>query len=92
MGEVDPVDFLLISWIRTAEPLVYDLVYRERANILGGGNRTSVAHALGKIEPKERQEHWQKSLAQARVEPNDLAGVAAVLGTLFPVSCRVGRC
>jgi predicted KAP-like P-loop ATPase len=85
MGEVDPVDFLLISWIRTAEPLVYDLVYRERANILGGGNRTSVAHALGKIEPKERQEHWQKSLAQARVEPNDLAGVAAVLSTLFPV-------
>jgi predicted KAP-like P-loop ATPase len=84
VNEVDPVDFLLLTWIRTAEPLVYDFIYRERKDLLGVGIRHSVAFALNKIDPVERQKHWQSSLNAARVDQQDIAGVAGVLGSMFP--------
>lgn len=83
-SEVDVVDFLLITWLRTAEPLVYELIVAEKADLLGAISAWTVKSILNKEDPKERKELWRLHLARARVSATNLEGVAEVLGQLFP--------
>lgn len=83
-SEVDVVDFLLITWLRTAEPLVYELVVAEKADLLGTISAWSVKSILRKEDPEERKELWKSRLAKARVSAKNLEGTAEVLGQLFP--------
>ena len=80
--EVDLVDYLLLTWIRTAEPLVYDLLITERDALLGTDQ--SVDKLLGKVEPKHEHDFWDLKLRAARVSDADVAGVAKIIGSLFP--------
>ncbi|MFX1821947.1 P-loop NTPase fold protein [Pseudarthrobacter sp. CC4] len=68
-NEVDIVDFLLITWIRTAEPLVYELVAARGADLLG--KEWSARSVLGKEDPKARKEVWLSRLRgpSSRREP-----------------------
>lgn len=83
VGEVDSADFLILSWLRAAEPLVYRAIIDHRENLVserGGqsassGNDTS--HTLGAT-------YWQGLLKDAHVDPRRTQGVASVLGQLFP--------
>jgi predicted KAP-like P-loop ATPase len=83
-GEVDPVDFLLITWLRTAEPLVYEMAATQKATLLGTSSAWTVKSILNKEDPKERKELWKQHLTRARVADVNLEGVAEVLGQLFP--------
>ncbi|MFC4394667.1 KAP family P-loop NTPase fold protein [Arthrobacter sedimenti] len=82
--EVDWVDFLLVSWLRTAEPLVYDLMIRERDELLGTSDAVMNAHGLFGIREKTGKDHWSAKLTASRVSENHVDGVAYVLGLLFP--------
>lgn len=82
--EVDVVDFLLITWLRTAEPLVYELAVAEKAALLGTSSAWTVKSILHTEDPKARKEVWKQHLARARVASVNLQGVAEVLGQLFP--------
>lgn len=81
--EVDAVDFLLVSWLRTAEPLVYELLVRRRDDLLG----TASAYLNRPVQNDELRQvkaDWAGSLALAKVEPRHIEGVARILGLLFP--------
>ncbi|MFF2347637.1 P-loop NTPase fold protein [Pseudarthrobacter sp. NPDC058119] len=82
--EVDVVDFLLVTWLRTAEPLVYELLVTRRAELLGTNSAWSVQSILGKEDPKEKKKVWHDRLEEARVTEANLSGVADVLSQLFP--------
>jgi predicted KAP-like P-loop ATPase len=83
-GEVDPVDFLLITWLRTSEPLVYEMVVTQKAALLGTTAAWTVKSILNKEDPKARKELWNQHLTRARVADVNVEGVAEVLGQLFP--------
>lgn len=82
-NEVDFVDFLLVSWLRTAEPAVYRMIQQESRQIFGSIlnpwdiQRNPVGAAL-------RQDYWLGALERAGVTEQDRGGVATVLGDLFP--------
>lgn len=82
-GEVDFVDFFLVTWLRTQEPGVYALLQRERDALLGG---VSTSWALNESREKAEQKkaRWDERLRQAGVDPADHEGVAWVLSSLFP--------
>lgn len=81
--EVDPVDFLLLTWLRTAEPLLYTRLPAEKVDLVGASDLFD-AFRHGEMKPSERREHWVGVFEQARVAERHRDGVAEVLGTLFP--------
>jgi predicted KAP-like P-loop ATPase len=82
-AEVDPVDFLLLTWIRTAEPLLYTRLPAEKVDLTGAGDLFD-AFRQGRQKPSERRATWVNLFATAKVAPEHLDGVADVLGALFP--------
>lgn len=80
-GEVDLVDFLIVTFLRTSEPGVYRLLGRHRAELTG----TSIDPALRHdARPGERAERWKERLRQAGVTDDNLNGVLGLLCLLFP--------
>ncbi|WP_235002772.1 KAP family P-loop NTPase fold protein [Actinacidiphila paucisporea] len=80
-GEVDLVDFLIVTFLRTSEPGVYRMLGRHRDELTG----TSIDPALRHdARPGERAERWKERLRQAGVTPDNLDGVIGLLGLLFP--------
>lgn len=83
-GEVDFVDFLIVSWLRASEPLVYRALIENRRRLLGEMDWTS----LGSIDRKRNAEadhaFWGAFFESARVQSGSVAGVADLLGLLFP--------
>ncbi|MFG6475085.1 P-loop NTPase fold protein [Microbacterium sp. P06] len=82
--EIDAVDFLVVTWLRTAEPLVYDMIARERSALLGEIKNIETADLFGKPDKDELRRFWAGRLERARVAPVHMEGVADLLGLLFP--------
>ncbi|MGV9903382.1 hypothetical protein ACWDU8_13025 [Streptomyces sp. NPDC003388] len=80
-GEVDIVDFLVVTFLRTSEPGVYRMLGRHRAELTG----TSIDPALHRdSRPGERAERWKQRLRQTGVAPDNIDGMLGLLGLLFP--------
>ncbi|MCM3780658.1 KAP family P-loop NTPase fold protein [Microbacterium hydrocarbonoxydans] len=84
LQEVDLVDFLLISWIRSAEPLLYRAIIDNRGRLLGDFSTISSEWGTGKRDTAAEHAFWEGILADARVAPEHRAGVAQLVGQLFP--------
>lgn len=82
--EVDFVDFLLISWVRTIEPEVYRMIQRESTYILGGSLSLTWGLRKDPSAARERQNFWRKRLSAANVSEDAIEPVVTVLGELFP--------
>ncbi|MFJ2194083.1 P-loop NTPase fold protein [Kitasatospora sp. NPDC087861] len=80
-GEVDLVDFLLVTFLRTSEPGVYRLLSRHRAELTGSG--TSL-FAQERRQRDELADLWRTRLKEAGVDPGHLDGVLGLLASLFP--------
>lgn len=82
--EIDAVDFLVLTWFRTAEPLVYDMIERERSALLGEIKNIETADLFGKPDKDRLREFWALRLEGARVSRLHMEGVADLIGLLFP--------
>ncbi|MFD8597551.1 P-loop NTPase fold protein [Kitasatospora sp. NPDC059646] len=80
-GEVDLVDFLLVTFLRTSEPGVYRLLRRHRNELTGSG---TALFAQQRRERGELAELWRTRLKDAGVDLGHLDGVLGLLATLFP--------
>ncbi|MBA2529975.1 MAG: KAP family NTPase [Euzebyales bacterium] len=88
-GEVDFVDFLLMTFIRTAEPGVYEMLRRYRQELTGTDywNFSDREMTL-----PDRLERWRERLRDAGVAPSHVDGVLGLLGLLFlPVRSALER-
>ncbi|QGQ20226.1 AAA family ATPase [Cellulomonas sp. JZ18] len=83
-GEVDFVDFLLMTWLRTQEPGVYAMVQRERDALLGRASTSWRFGGRDATAAKERQRFWSDRIERARVDSDHRDGVIRVLSDLFP--------
>ncbi|NQX29536.1 AAA family ATPase [Microbacteriaceae bacterium VKM Ac-2854] len=84
-SEVDFEDFLIVTWIRTAEPLLYELLIRHRDELVG--EETSAATIASLLRAKKetsRRDLWTRRFANAQVPAEDVDKVADMLGRLFP--------
>ncbi|SOE19064.1 KAP family P-loop domain-containing protein [Streptomyces sp. OK228] len=81
-GNVDLVDFLIVTFLRTNEPGVYRLLGRHRAELTG----TSIdpAQRYSTQQPGERAERWRHRLREADVAEEHINGVLNLLALLFP--------
>lgn len=82
-GEVDFVDYFLVTWLRTQEPGVYALLHRERDALLGNV-LTNWSFNPSREEDAKQKKDWDERLRHAGVDPADHEGVARVLSSLFP--------
>lgn len=82
-GEVDYVDFLVLTWLRTAEPGVYSILQKRREELVG--NSSTSAYARNReLEVREASERWHQHLLEAGTREVDLEGVAEAIAFLFP--------
>jgi hypothetical protein len=81
MGDVDVIDFLLITFVRTAEPVLYATLARSRALLLG-------ELILPSQDPDRQEQMWRSLLEESGVAPGHRDGVLYLLRQLFPA---VGR-
>ncbi|BAJ25868.1 MULTISPECIES: P-loop NTPase fold protein [Kitasatospora] len=80
-GDVDLVDFLLVTFLRTSEPGVYRLLNRHRAELTG----TSFDPAARRERQSgEHTQRWRERLEKAGVAPDHMEGVLGLLAMLFP--------
>ncbi|MCA0294109.1 MAG: KAP family NTPase [Actinobacteria bacterium] len=82
-GEVDFVDYFLVTWLRTQEPGVYALLHRERDALLGKVLTNWSLNPSREEEAKQKRD-WDERLRHAGVGVADNEGVARVLSSLFP--------
>ncbi|MGV4988705.1 P-loop NTPase fold protein [Streptomyces sp. NRAIS4] len=79
-GNVDIVDFLLVTFLRTSEPRAYQLLWQHRAELTG----TSVDLPSRRDErPEQRIDRWRTRLQEAGVAEQHLDGVIGLMGMLF---------
>lgn len=78
-GEVDFVDFLLVTFLRTFEKASFDLVVEHRAELLG----EHLDFALTKESHSTRWERWQAMIKERN--PRDPRAIGAVLAEMFLV-------
>ncbi|MFF4935119.1 P-loop NTPase fold protein [Streptomyces griseofuscus] len=79
-GNVDIVDFLLVTFLRTNEPRAYQLLWQHRAELTG----TSIDLPSRRDErPEQRIERWRTRLQDAGVAEQHLDGVIGLMGMLF---------
>ncbi|MFF7849819.1 P-loop NTPase fold protein [Streptomyces sp. NPDC007910] len=79
-GNVDIVDFLLVTFLRTSEPRAYQLLWQHRAELTG----TSVDLPSRRDEwPEQCTERWRTRLQDAGVAEQHLDGVIGLMGMLF---------
>lgn len=84
-GEVDLVDFLVLTWLRTSEPLVYGALIENRGRLLGELDVSMPTLASGRDRDVESDHaFWNAFFACAKVEQTRVSGVADVLGQIFP--------
>jgi len=81
--EVDPIDFLLLAWIRTMYPGVYDQIQRSRLDLVDAPRRV-------RFEPDSeeyrntRADFWRTVLERAGLDSDAADAVVSVLSELFP--------
>ncbi|WP_329392634.1 KAP family NTPase [Streptomyces lydicus] len=88
-GNVDIVDFLIVTFLRTSEPRAYRLLWQHRAELTG----TSMALPSRRDErPEQRIDRWRTRLRDAGVAEQHLDGVIGLMGVLFtPVRQALGH-
>ncbi|MGX4731439.1 P-loop NTPase fold protein [Kitasatospora griseola] len=84
-GEVDLVDFLLVTFLRTSEPGVYRLLGRHQDELTGGGMSL---FAQRRRQGDDLAQLWRTRLQDAGVGPEHLDGVLGLLASLFPMIAR----
>ncbi|MFJ4343290.1 P-loop NTPase fold protein [Streptomyces sp. NPDC088915] len=79
-GNVDIVDFLLVTFLRTSEPRAYQLLWQHRAELTG----TSIDLPSRRDErPEQHLERWRTRLQDAGVAEQHLDSVIGLMGMLF---------
>ncbi|GAA2638727.1 KAP family P-loop NTPase fold protein [Streptomyces axinellae] len=88
-GNVDIVDFLIVTFLRTSEPRAYQLLWQHRAELTG----TSMNLPSRRDErPEQSIERWRARLQEAGVAEQHLDGVIGLMGMLFaPVRQALGH-
>lgn len=83
-GEVNTADLLLITWLRSAEPVLYHNLNRARERLVGeGGVAEAVARMVAGDAPEDR-DFWVEEFAASKVRAEDTTGVAEIVGEMFP--------
>lgn len=83
--EVHFGDFAVLTWLRTVEPGVYNLLQAYRGPLLG--ERRDPLRELGleqKVQNADLRAKWMTRLSMARVAESDQDDVLYVLSRLFP--------
>ncbi|MFI5635375.1 P-loop NTPase fold protein [Streptomyces sp. NPDC051664] len=88
-GNVDIVDFLIVTFLRTSEPRAYQLLWQHRAELTG----TSMDLPPRRNErPEQGIDRWRTRLQDAGVAEQHLDGVIGLMGMLFaPVRQALGH-
>ncbi len=81
--ELHLVDFVLATWLRVAEPRLYQQLFEQKDWVLNGLD-THMRMAVKKLTPVERYDRMISALAAAGVNDRDTQPVAALLASLFP--------
>lgn len=87
VGEVDLCDFLLVTFLRTSEPGVYQMLARFRGALTG--TSFDLKRAQG-MRPEELEQRWRPRLQNAGVAEENRAGVLRLLHMLFPIEFGTG--
>ncbi|WP_404312041.1 KAP family NTPase [Agrococcus terreus] len=82
-AELDPVDYLVVTWLRTMEPTVWSMIQREREHLVGRPPSSSLSR-ISDADRTQRLQRWQKALALVRGSDAAVEPVAAALCSLFP--------
>lgn len=83
--EVHFGDYVVVTWLRTMEPGVYDLIQRRRSELLGIDTDPFRSLQAGESKPSQKKAEWEKLLEVAHVAGNDRDDVLWLLSTVFPV-------
>ena len=87
-SEVDIVDYLLVTFLRTAEPGVFAMMKRYRAELTGTPSKL----LMPRQRPEEKLQVWRDRVAAAGVAEEHCEGVLSLLAVLFkPVSDALGN-
>lgn len=84
-GEVDFVDYLVLTWLRTEEPRVYRMVESLRDEVLGTTEEQLYRRVSTKQNLSTVQERWRERLRGAVADPHDIEMILDLLGEMFPV-------
>jgi type II secretory pathway predicted ATPase ExeA len=83
--DVDVVDFVILTWIRVAEPRVYGMLHQDRDWALGNRPSAIWLHPSQQDQDgKQRHNDLRTRLRDHGVAENQIDAVARVLGALFP--------
>ncbi|AQY00764.1 hypothetical protein B2G67_04260 [Microbacterium foliorum] len=85
--EVDLVDFLIVTWIRTFEPGVYALIQQHRSELIGmptSGGMPPTNKAARESSVEAARIRWNHLLDQAGTRASDTGTTLAALAELFP--------
>lgn len=86
-GEVDLCDFLLVTFLRTSEPGVYQLLARFRGALTGTSLNFERAQGM---RPEKLEQRWRPRLQNAGVAEENCTGVLRLLHMLFPIEFGSG--
>jgi hypothetical protein len=82
-GDLDFEDYLVITWIRTTEPLLYAELKESRRDLLGDSS-SSVSLIRREQSMAYRRKIWERKFERAHIGPGELDAYADVLADLFP--------
>lgn len=77
-------DFAVLTWLRTVEPGVYNLIQATKDLLLGIGRDALRSLTQPKLTNKQERVIWLERLEGARVAAEHLDDVLYLLSTLFP--------
>jgi energy-coupling factor transporter ATP-binding protein EcfA2 len=82
--DVDLVDFLLVTFLRTMEPRVYAMLKRHRAELTG------TAYTPSGNKPQDKSEQWYDRVRKAGVAEDHIEDVLGLLAVMFsPIAAVV---
>jgi hypothetical protein len=87
-GEVDVVDFLLVTWVRINQPGVYRLL-QERRQLFIGDTFDALSISNPEAAATARREKWRSTLQGAVTSEESLEAAIEILAMLFPKARNV---
>lgn len=88
-GEVSVGDLLVATWIRTAEPGLWQELHTKKNDLVGAGDVVIAVMANDGQRIAELQNEWRQLLADHEVDTSHREGVLKVLALLFPTMNRL---
>jgi hypothetical protein len=85
--DFDLEDYLLLSWIRSSEPLLYSSIQANRSNLVADSNANWPTVRAQKGGQSVRT-FWVQILDDANIETHHQEGIASLLGDMFPLFSR----